>query len=175
MALYSYLSPGLFFRDGGRAQTSRKPKKTIQTKDGWAKHRQTIEKTKKNKKNHRFETLQVTRVEHSALPVVLQIDCFFVFFGFLDGLAMLSPTVFGFYGFWGFSDGSVRSNLVIYIVYMYTLMVVLSREQLRTMKQMTPTERICYTKTYDASWSSSPPPHVITLKGITLTSKSPGT
>ena len=44
---------------------------------------------------------------------------FLFFFGFLDGLAMLSPTVFGFYGFWGFSDGSVRSNLVIYIVYIY--------------------------------------------------------
>ena len=35
---------------------------------------------------------------------------FFVFFGFLDGLAMLSPTVLGFYGFVGFLHVSNKKN-----------------------------------------------------------------
>ena len=50
------------------------------------------------------------RYEYRAISVVFQIDVFFVFFGFLDGLAMLSPTVLGFYGFVGFLNVSDKKN-----------------------------------------------------------------
>ena len=84
-----------------QAEPLKEQRKTMKTKGGWAKHRQTIQKTEK--KNHRFETLQVGHCARLWLPVVSRIDVFFGFLVFSMVWRCLAQASLFFFGFVWFS------------------------------------------------------------------------